>query len=287
MMLLTAIASICDGQLEVYMQNGHQIRPLALAVTVAADATVRDLAQELLNYPAEATGLPQGFVTGDAIIISHGGRELDASESLADAGVGSEAALWYGVREQALSAIAHPNDGSHLPLDYHVPFGHPDVLGLMVEQTRENLVGIGIPDGTVMEFKFMFTNTTTEVQMPDQMKEVNVPDEYWYPLFWLDGTIRVIERVLLNKGSVFDFGRYNKDNVTSTWGSGGWVGIEKPVILETFLLRVQKRFVIRHLVGDRQSCDALMNRAQQLSIDVEMPESLTFLFDVAAPRRLV
>ena len=285
-MLLTAIASICDGHLDVYMQNAQQPVSSTFAVTVAADATVRDLAQELLQFPAETSGLPKGFITEDAIIINHGGRELVASELLADVGVGAESALSYQTNEYEFDSISVRVNGCRqaVVLNYRIPVAHHDVLGLMAQQTREQYEDSRILDCNVINFNFIFGKK--RIKMPDRMKQVKMKHPNNHSRFMVNGTVRVIEKSLLKEGSEFDFDSYNnEDGVGRQFCAkmgvfGNWLNqIGKPVILDKFQMIIQEHIMIFHLSEERQDFDVICQTRPVLSVDVQIPESLTFLFE--------
>ena len=212
--LLALIVSLCKAQLLVFMKNGQQTQSDSLPVTVAADATVRDLASELLKYPAEITGLPRGFLSANSIIVTHHGQELNPNDELADVGVCAEALLSYDVKEIGLSLASVCKQGSNwcrssFGWSYRIPVGHHDILNLMVQQTHNNLLDIDIGNETIIHFTFVFVNTTQRfsAQMPAFIDSFRafLTNEFDFDV---NGRVRLVERCSLHKERKFDFASY-------------------------------------------------------------------------------
>ena len=114
----------------------------------------------------------------------------------------------------------------------------------MVQQARVNLPRLDISDGTIIEFKFNFGNTTTDIKMPDRMEEVKVM--HVYPVFVVDGTVCMIERVLLNEGSAFDFGSYNNVDAVDNYCLRGSCLVEFERFVEFGMARFDSVFEAKH-----------------------------------------
>ena len=91
--------TVCHCQLLVFMQNAQQMQSKALPITVASEAKVCDLADELLKFPAETTGLPQAFMQRNGISISYQGVKLNPNDVLSDIGVCAEVVLSYHAKK--------------------------------------------------------------------------------------------------------------------------------------------------------------------------------------------
>ena len=162
---------------------------------------------------------------------------------------------------------------------YRIPIGHHDVLGLMVQQTRDHLPEFDVSDGRVIRFIFNFGksgHTLPDIEMRGRMKCVSIRSEKFDFPFLYDGKIRVIERSLLDEGSEFDFEPYNNEDAVGTENQ-----IEKPAILESFPKRIREQLIFLHVVKDGvQAIDAVRHPVSRIDIEIQVPESVTFLFDV-------
>lgn len=103
--LLASIAVICNGQILVFMKNEHRQEHLpSFLVSIAPNATIRDLEAELFKFPSEISGIPDENNIAIAITIRYQGQVLDPNELLSDVGVGNEALLFYQINYQKITS---------------------------------------------------------------------------------------------------------------------------------------------------------------------------------------
>ena len=125
-----------------------------------------------------------------------------------------------------------------------------------MQQTRDDVL-YEIPDGTYIDFTFIFNSTIADdAVMPYYMKEVKVWNES--NVFITNGTIRLIDKSLLNENSGFDFGSYNNDDAVVK--GSAFQHIVKPTILDKFPVDIRRKIVIRTVIGQPQDTQAITLR---------------------------
>ena len=251
--------------------------------TVAADATVGDLASELLKYPAQLTGLPPDFISANSIIITHHEQELSSNNELSDVGVCAEALLSYGVKEFQLIPTGVYKRGawrqSSLDWNYHIPSGHHDIMNLMVQQTRNNLPEMYINNDTIIHFTFVFDNTTQPFspQMPAFLRVfgVSLTNEFD---FEVNGKVCLVERSSLQKDRRFDYDSYrNADDI-----------INKEIAIYckrghfTRYTHLKFEIDVRVIAGAPQNIVSF--GTPDMSVRVKVPIDVTFLLHDVTPR---
>ena len=245
------------------MQNGHQTQSDSLPITVAADATVGDLLRELLRFSSGTTGLPKGILICNGIIVTHHGQELNPNDALSDAGVCSESLLFYKVKDYDLKPIRiyKPVFDKRVALvsidwDYNIPFGHRDVMSLMVQQTRERIPNI--TDGTTIDFAFVFMNATRINDVAERVFQVSVPKVYAQEIH---GKVLVIDKLLERSTRRINYGHCeNFDDAGN------------------YFRHKRLKYVVHVRVIAGEPHITVTGRPADMNVWIDVPDGITFVF---------
>ena len=141
-LILILFAGVCNAGMILFATNartGHEVA-IEFDANDPADPSVHDLGKKLLDFPAEASGLPKDFITADGISISYAGRALEQSAILSEQGVCSEARILFEPKVHQITAHVQSSKGAQtgraVEWIYNIPVGCPDLMHEMMEQTE-------------------------------------------------------------------------------------------------------------------------------------------------------